>query len=95
MSPVCNIDFILHRPMAAVADVLTDNENLGQLSDLKKSGSQSTFYYQALFLCTGLKVTKCHFYFYNSNCGFLLAISISNPKYFLHPPPPIKPVKYL
>lgn len=61
MSPLYYIYFILHQPMA---DVLTNNENPEQLSDLSKSGSVSTFYYKALFLCRGLKVTRCY-YFYN------------------------------
>lgn len=66
MSPAYYTYFLLHQPMAAVADVLTDNENRGQLQDLRKNGSESTFYYKDLFLCTSLKVTQCHFYFYHS-----------------------------
>lgn len=66
MSPAYYTYLLLHQPMAAVADVLTDNENRGQLQDLRKNGTESTFYYKALFFCTGLKVTRCHFYFYDS-----------------------------
>lgn len=81
MSPLYYSYFILHQPMA---DVLTDNKNPEQLSDLSKSGSDSASFYKALFLCRGLKVTRCH-YFYNSSWGFLLAISISSLKYMLQP----------